>query len=341
MAFVKKTWEDRISEYPNRRTINDGNTTTQVTVGRDEGVITQAGDAFDATNMNNLEERIADAVDSKAEQADTYTKAEVDSAIANAVEAGVKTDNYADLDTVDKTIIGAINEVAQSGGGGGSTTNYNLLTNKPSINGHELKGDSDTASLNLDYDDLLNKPVIPDVSGYYDKTEVDNLLADKADVSDLTTNYYDKTATDTLLSGKANTSDIPDMTEYYDVSEIDTLFSQLATVASTGDYDDLINKPTIPFAGKKIAVHQVHLGSTPVTTSAGSLYVSANKSEDISAYGFNSVDLCLPVGWNSTGTAASWVALQAFSTTDINYLIYRHSSMTFTDYYVSFLIIGE
>ena len=61
MAFVKKTWKDRISEYPNRRTINDGNTTKTVTVGRDEGEITEAGDAFNAANMNDLEQRIYDA----------------------------------------------------------------------------------------------------------------------------------------------------------------------------------------------------------------------------------------------------------------------------------------
>ena len=58
MAFVKRVWKDRISEYPNRRTINDGNVTKQVTVGRDEGSITEAGTAFNASNMNDLEDRI-------------------------------------------------------------------------------------------------------------------------------------------------------------------------------------------------------------------------------------------------------------------------------------------
>ena len=61
MAFVKRTWKDRISEFPNRRTINDGNVTKQVTVGRDEGAITEQGDSFDAANMNDLEQRIEDA----------------------------------------------------------------------------------------------------------------------------------------------------------------------------------------------------------------------------------------------------------------------------------------
>lgn len=62
MAFVKKTWVDRISEYPNRRTINDGYVTKQVTVARDEGVVTEAGDAFNASNMNDLEDRIDAAI---------------------------------------------------------------------------------------------------------------------------------------------------------------------------------------------------------------------------------------------------------------------------------------
>ena len=61
MAFIKKIWKDRISQFPNRRTINDGYVTKQVTVGRDEGNITEAGDSFDASNMNDLEQRIEDA----------------------------------------------------------------------------------------------------------------------------------------------------------------------------------------------------------------------------------------------------------------------------------------
>lgn len=61
MAFIKKLWKDRISQFPNRRTINDGSVTKQVTVGRDEGTITEPGTTFDASNMNDLEQRIEDA----------------------------------------------------------------------------------------------------------------------------------------------------------------------------------------------------------------------------------------------------------------------------------------
>ena len=58
MAYVKKVWKDRQVQYPNRRTINDGRTTKVVTVGRDEGTIIEEGDAFNAANMNDLENRI-------------------------------------------------------------------------------------------------------------------------------------------------------------------------------------------------------------------------------------------------------------------------------------------
>lgn len=65
MAFVKKTWQARISEYPNRRTITDENGVTKpVTVGRAEGTVTQEGDGFTAANMNDLEQRIYNAIQS-------------------------------------------------------------------------------------------------------------------------------------------------------------------------------------------------------------------------------------------------------------------------------------
>lgn len=59
MGFTKKTWKNRIAEYINRRllTKEDGSTEL-VTVARDEGTISQEGDAFNAANMNDLEDRI-------------------------------------------------------------------------------------------------------------------------------------------------------------------------------------------------------------------------------------------------------------------------------------------
>lgn len=59
MGFTKKTWKNRIAEYINRRrlTMEDGSTNL-VTVARDEGTISHEGDAFNAANMNDLEDRI-------------------------------------------------------------------------------------------------------------------------------------------------------------------------------------------------------------------------------------------------------------------------------------------
>ena len=253
-------------------------------------------------------------------------------------------------------------------GGGGGTSDYNDLDNKPKINDVTLSGNKTSHDLGLmpettlsevatsgDYDDLINKPDIPDMTDYYNKSETDSLLDDKVNQSQISqeTVIFPESGTVNVARIIADTQTGHNNVKrlrigpYYVQSDIDSMLAQkadsssLAAVATSGDYDDLTNKPVIPFAGKKVIIHKVHLGSTPVTTSAGSLFVSSNRSTDISDYGFTNVDLCIPTGWNATGTAASWVALQAFSPTNINYLIYRHSSMTFSDYYVSFLIIGD
>lgn len=57
------------------------------------------------------------------------------------------------------------NPIPESGGGGTGTTNYNDLTNKPSINGVELNGNKTSEQLGIsggtdDYEELNNKPKI-------------------------------------------------------------------------------------------------------------------------------------------------------------------------------------
>lgn len=62
MAFTKKTWKDRITEFPTRRTLTKSDGSTEiVTVARAEGTVSQEGDAFNAASMNDLEERINQA----------------------------------------------------------------------------------------------------------------------------------------------------------------------------------------------------------------------------------------------------------------------------------------
>ena len=61
--FSKKTWKNRMSEYPTRRKLTKENGTTElVTVARSEGNVSQEGDAFSADNMNDLETRIQKAI---------------------------------------------------------------------------------------------------------------------------------------------------------------------------------------------------------------------------------------------------------------------------------------
>ncbi|MCM1327266.1 MAG: hypothetical protein NC094_12110 [Bacteroidales bacterium] len=64
MAFVKKTWKDRLVEYAGRRQLKrvsgDANSTMIVDVSRSEGTVSQPGDAFSAANMNDMEKRIED-----------------------------------------------------------------------------------------------------------------------------------------------------------------------------------------------------------------------------------------------------------------------------------------
>lgn len=70
MAFVKKTWQPRVSEFPTRRLLTNvlSGTQTRYTVERDEGVISAEGDSFSATNMNNLESRIESGIISTAQE---------------------------------------------------------------------------------------------------------------------------------------------------------------------------------------------------------------------------------------------------------------------------------
>ena len=173
-------------------------------------------------------------------------------------------------------------------GGGGGTSDYNDLDNKPSINNVTLSGNKTSHDLGLmpettlaavatsgdyddlidkpvlsevatsgDYDDLINKPVIPDMTDYYNKTETDTLLDDKVDQSQINTNVYTNTGsgyrTVTFIRA-ANKPEIRAMRigPYYIQSDIDSMLAQkadsssLAAVATTGDYNDLINKPVLP-----------------------------------------------------------------------------------------------
>lgn len=109
-------------------------------------------------------------------------------------------------------------------GGGGGTTDYDLLDNKPSINSVTLTGNQTTTTLGLfsgDYDDLTNKPELATVA--------------------TTGSYDDLTDTPTIPAAQVNS----DWDAESGIAQILNKPS-LATVATSGSYDDLTDQPTIP-----------------------------------------------------------------------------------------------
>lgn len=86
-TFEKKLWQDRISEHPTRRTLTDVSTgdATLVDVARAEGTVTNAGDAFNASNMNDLENRI----DAVVQEMDENFQAGVDAVYNACVAVGI------------------------------------------------------------------------------------------------------------------------------------------------------------------------------------------------------------------------------------------------------------
>lgn len=109
-TFVKKTWLDRQSQYPTRRRITNVSTSeeTIVDVVREEGTVTIAGHPFSASTMNDLENRIGDAVDTL----EANFQDGVDSIYNACVDKGSTPASHSLAD-----VIQAIENI--SGGGGG------------------------------------------------------------------------------------------------------------------------------------------------------------------------------------------------------------------------------
>lgn len=114
-----------------------------------------------------------------------------------------------------------VEELSPISGGGSGSTNYNELTNKPKINDVTLSGNKTAEDLGL-------------------ASAAEGALAVSAiqpgdDISDLNND-----------AGYITGIDSGDVTTALGYTPADS--SSLATVATTGDYDDLLNKPTIPAA---------------------------------------------------------------------------------------------
>ena len=156
------------------------------------------------------------------------------------------------------TLTNEINLVGTFGTTGGGTTNYNDLINKPSINNVTLQGNKTGSQLGLvsstdlatvatsgSYNDLTNKPTIPAAQ----------VNADWNSTSGVSEILNKPTLATVATSGSyddlTNKPTIPaaqvnaDWNSSSGVSEILNK-PTLATVATSGSYNDLSNTPTIP-----------------------------------------------------------------------------------------------
>ena len=132
MAFTKKEWTDRVAEYINRRVLNKTDGTQEVvTVERSEGDVSVEGDAFNAANMNDLEDRIEAAFSGieltaeKVEYDDTSTSLG-STTVQDAIE---KLDSRLDeTDTSISSINSDLNQLVKKVGNGMRVVKYGTTT---------------------------------------------------------------------------------------------------------------------------------------------------------------------------------------------------------------------
>ena len=180
------------------------------------------------------------------------------------------------------TLTSSVNLVGSFGGASTGTSDYNELSNKPSINGVELSGNKTGAQLNLvsdsdlatvattgNYNDLLHKPVIPaaQVNSDWNSTSGVSAILNKPTIpaaqvnSDWnSTSGVSEILNKPTLSAVATSGDYDDLTnkptipaaqvnsDWNSDSGVSEILNKptLSAVATSGDYDDLTNKPTIP-----------------------------------------------------------------------------------------------
>ena len=201
-----------------------------------------AGGLTSQSEIHDLEDQIAEIVPEVIGD-EYYTAAQVDEKIAE-IPTFDPTNYY------DKTQLYT------------KTETNGLLSQKANINSLAAVATSGS------YNDLINKPNIPDVSDYYTKSEtysqneVNTLLNTKADTSSLAAvatsgSYNDLINTPTIPAAQVNS----DWNSSRGVSEILNKPS-LAAVATSGSYADLTNTPTIPTNAELLPISSINPTNT-------------------------------------------------------------------------------
>ena len=239
-----------------------------------------AGGLTSASEIHDLEEQIAELVPSVIGD-EYYTAEEVDEKIAEIP-------TFDPSDYYDKTQLYT------------KTETNGLLSQKANISSLA------TVATSGSYNDLINKPNIPDVSDYYTKeetysqNEVNTLLSAKADTSSLATvatsgDYDDLINKPTIPAAQVNS----DWNSSSGVSEILNK-PTLATVATSGDYTDLTNKPTIIAYGTELPMSTTDPDKVADRIEACETAISGKQGATWTLLGTltGSESLTLPTGWN-------------------------------------------
>lgn len=117
------------------------------------------------------------------------TRSEKYKAAAVATASGEEADIPEPITRDDQWMVALIRAIAAGGGGGGGggTTNYNLLTNRPQINGHLLSGNQSTADLGINIPTVLS--AFTNDAGYVKVTQMEFYVGGQVnEVLDMTLN---------------------------------------------------------------------------------------------------------------------------------------------------------
>lgn len=146
----------------------------------------------------------------------------------------------------------------------GGVSDYADLTSKPSINNVTLSGNKTTSDLGISYNDLTNKPTIPD---------------DISDLSDVNVSSpsngqilkYDGTSSKWVNSAEsAGVTDYADLTSKPSINSV-TLSGNKTTADLGISYADLTNKPTIPTKTSDLTNDSGFITSSSVPTKTSDL----------------------------------------------------------------------
>lgn len=174
-----------------------------------------------------------------------------------------------------------IAKAIEQGGGGGGTSDYTLLTNKPKINGVELTGNKTLASLSIaSRSDLTTvEEKIEDINA--DIIELDDNKADKSDIPDIT-NLATKTelqatndrmtqaetdidTLETALDGKASTASVTALDSRVTQAETDIDSIESVIPSNATALNKLATMSDIGGGGIPTGIITPYGGSTPPT----------------------------------------------------------------------------